>query len=395
MRISLQLRLTLTTIVGFFLVVLVANGVASWRLSSLMETARAGLSRVEGDLGAADPSRAKADVASLRQLVTDLPDKAATASLLAGVAAAVVLAGVFLAVLNRYLMRPLELLAGYADRVGQGDAARLLQDAFHGRGVWGPPKMVWARTNVGEEGRGRRPTGVVRGGRARPAAAETSQCIGMLAPRPGRPTHQAGHRRDGAEPGSQTGAGENKMRQPAGGVLASTGVESRRPRPGGRNGAPTGGVVDRSWPMGVGWGESPTCRTRQHSHRQYDGIRHRNDNLALHAAIEGPGRAGRGPWVTRQVAKDLALIQWARRHRGIRRAFRTSEYRPRAVAGTEGGRRDPALVRFPRRGRPGGSSPRSAVKCATKSIPPPGARLPTNGASLPRPPSNCGEIEEL
>jgi len=42
MRISLQLRLTLTTIVGFFLVVLVANGVASWRLSSLMETARAG-----------------------------------------------------------------------------------------------------------------------------------------------------------------------------------------------------------------------------------------------------------------------------------------------------------------------------------------------------------------
>ncbi len=134
MRISLQLRLTLTTIVGFFLVVLVANGVASWRLSSLMETARAGLSRVEGDLGAADPSRAKADVASLRQLVTDLPDKAATASLLAGVAAAVVLAGIFLAVLNRYLMRPLELLAGYADRVGQGDTARLPPDGrFHGR----------------------------------------------------------------------------------------------------------------------------------------------------------------------------------------------------------------------------------------------------------------------
>jgi methyl-accepting chemotaxis protein len=134
MRISLRLRLTLTTVVGFFLVVLAVNIAASWRLAGLTETVKAGLARVETDLGAADTTPARADLARLGQTVDAMPGQAATAAILAGVVAAAILAGVFLAILQRYLMRPLEMLAGYASRVGQGDATPLPDDSrFHGR----------------------------------------------------------------------------------------------------------------------------------------------------------------------------------------------------------------------------------------------------------------------
>ncbi len=134
MRMSLQMRLTLTTVVGFLLTVCIANGAASWRLSGLTESAKAELARVEADRGAGDQGKLRADLAALAGEISSLPEKAATASWLAGLAAAIVLAGAFLAILNRYLMHPLERLAGYANRVGQGDATGLPEDGrFHGR----------------------------------------------------------------------------------------------------------------------------------------------------------------------------------------------------------------------------------------------------------------------
>ncbi|EHJ47609.1 methyl-accepting chemotaxis sensory transducer [Solidesulfovibrio carbinoliphilus subsp. oakridgensis] len=136
MRLSLQLRLTITTVVGFFLVVLAANAASSWRLSGLTATARASLARVEADLGAtaAAQSAARADIAALGRLLDDLPAKAATASSLAGLLAAAVLVALFLALLNRYLMQPLERLAGYANSVGEGRPAPFADDGrFHGR----------------------------------------------------------------------------------------------------------------------------------------------------------------------------------------------------------------------------------------------------------------------
>ncbi len=123
MRISLRARLTLTTIVGFFLVVLVANVAASWRLSDLTGTVKAGLARVEDGLGTGDAGAVRTEVARLDALVGSLPAKAAVTSSLAGVCAAAVLAVIFLAILNRYLMWPLETLAGYASRVGRGETA--------------------------------------------------------------------------------------------------------------------------------------------------------------------------------------------------------------------------------------------------------------------------------
>ena len=134
MRISLRLRLTLTTIIGFFLTVLIANGAATWRLSDLTESAKAELAKVERDRDAGDKERLRTDLAALSRDMDALPGKAATASWLAGLATAAILAGVFLAILNRYLMRPLEMLAGYAYRVGRGDTAALPEDnRFHGR----------------------------------------------------------------------------------------------------------------------------------------------------------------------------------------------------------------------------------------------------------------------
>ncbi len=134
MRLSLQLRLTLTTVVGFFLVVLAANLAASWRLADLTGAARASVARVQADLGTTDQSAARADLAALDRLLDDLPGKAATASILAGGLAAAVLVVLFLALLNRYLMQPLERLAGYANSVGAGRPVPLAHDSrFHGR----------------------------------------------------------------------------------------------------------------------------------------------------------------------------------------------------------------------------------------------------------------------
>jgi len=134
MRLSLQLRLTLTTVVGFLLVILAANAATSWRLSALADVAGAGVARVAADLGATEASAARADLAALSRLLTDLPGEAATAAILAGVAAALVVAALFLAIFNRHVMGPLSLLADYADRIRDGVAEPLAADSrFIGR----------------------------------------------------------------------------------------------------------------------------------------------------------------------------------------------------------------------------------------------------------------------
>jgi len=134
MRISLQLRLTITTIVGFLLVVLAANVSSSLRLAALTGAAQTSLARVEADLGATDPGAARTDLAALARLLDELPGQAVTASALTGLIAAAILVALFLAVINRSLMRPLEQLAAYANRVGQGQTTPLPDDGrFLGR----------------------------------------------------------------------------------------------------------------------------------------------------------------------------------------------------------------------------------------------------------------------
>ena len=134
MRVSLQLRLTLTTIVGFALVVLAANVAVSWRLSTLADAAKSSLARIERDLGGAEQSAARADLAALSKLLTAMPGEALNASSGLSLACAAVIVALFLAVLRRHLMRPLELLAAYANRVGGGDVSPLPADPrFIGR----------------------------------------------------------------------------------------------------------------------------------------------------------------------------------------------------------------------------------------------------------------------
>jgi methyl-accepting chemotaxis protein len=134
MRLSLQLRLTLTTVIGFLLVVLAANASSTLRLVSLTESAKASLGRVEKDLGATDQAAARSDLASLARLLDELPSRTATTSTLAGLVAAAVLGFCFLAIINRYLMRPLDMLAGYVTRVGEGQVEPLADDGrFVGR----------------------------------------------------------------------------------------------------------------------------------------------------------------------------------------------------------------------------------------------------------------------
>ncbi|MYL85347.1 methyl-accepting chemotaxis protein [Desulfovibrio aerotolerans] len=134
MRVSLQLRLTLTTILGFALVVLAANVAASWRLSSLTDTAKASLTRIERDLGNADSNAARADLAALSTLLGAMPGEALTASSVTGLVCVAGIVALFLALLGRHLMGPLELLAAYANRVGAGDVAPLPADPrFIGR----------------------------------------------------------------------------------------------------------------------------------------------------------------------------------------------------------------------------------------------------------------------
>ena len=134
MRLSLQLRLTVTTLVGFVLVLLAANAATYWRLAALTEPARAGVSRVVADLGSAEATAARSDLSSLSRLLDELPDAAATASLTAGLAVTAMVAVLFLFLCNRYLMQPLSLLADYADRVCDGKTDPLeADDRFIGR----------------------------------------------------------------------------------------------------------------------------------------------------------------------------------------------------------------------------------------------------------------------
>ena len=137
MRLSLQLRLTLTTIIGFALVALAANVAVNWRLSDLAATAKISLTRIESDLTAAEggaAQTARTDLAALSKLLKAMPGEVMTASIVASLACAAVIVALFLAVLGRCLMRPLEMLAAYANRVGEGDVAPLPADPrFIGR----------------------------------------------------------------------------------------------------------------------------------------------------------------------------------------------------------------------------------------------------------------------
>jgi len=131
---SLQLRLTIGTIIGFLLVVLVASGVSYWRLSDLADEAGATLARAQADLGPNANSAVRADLRALSGRLDALPGKTATVSALASLLAAVLLAALFLWSIGRSLMRPLERLAGYARSVGEGKAAPLTDDGrFIGR----------------------------------------------------------------------------------------------------------------------------------------------------------------------------------------------------------------------------------------------------------------------
>jgi methyl-accepting chemotaxis protein len=134
MRLSLQLRLTLTTIVGFVLVVLAANVAVSWRLADLTGTAREQVAKVRRDLGSAEASAARADLESLDAGLAAMPGQAVAVSAVAGGACAAAIVLVFLALIGRHLMTPLDLLAAYADRVAQGRAEPLPDDPrFIGR----------------------------------------------------------------------------------------------------------------------------------------------------------------------------------------------------------------------------------------------------------------------
>ncbi|MGE4537459.1 MAG: methyl-accepting chemotaxis protein [Desulfovibrio sp.] len=131
---SLQLRLTIGTIIGFLLVVLVASGVSYWRLSDLADEAGATLARAQADLGPNANSTVRDDLRVLSGRLDALPEKTATVSALASLLAAALLAALFLWSIGRSLMRPLERLAGYARSVGEGQAAPLTDDGrFIGR----------------------------------------------------------------------------------------------------------------------------------------------------------------------------------------------------------------------------------------------------------------------
>ncbi|UJX42958.1 methyl-accepting chemotaxis protein [Desulfovibrio sp. JY] len=131
---SLQLRLTIGTIIGFLLVVLVASGVSYWRLSDLADEAGGTLARAQADLGPSANSAVRDDLRVLSGRLNALPGKTATVSALASLLAAVLLAALFLWSIGRSLMRPLERLAGYARSVGAGKTAPLTDDGrFIGR----------------------------------------------------------------------------------------------------------------------------------------------------------------------------------------------------------------------------------------------------------------------
>ena len=134
MRLSLQARLTLTTIAGFLLVVIVASAASTLRLSSQTAPAKTTLARVGRDLGAADQTAARTDLATLEHQLDDLPATAGIAAALASLVAAAVIVVLFLAVVHHYLMRPLEILTDYAKRVGNGHRQPLTADnRFVGR----------------------------------------------------------------------------------------------------------------------------------------------------------------------------------------------------------------------------------------------------------------------
>jgi methyl-accepting chemotaxis protein len=134
MRVSLQLRLTLTTIAGFALVVLAANLAVSWRLSGLTETAMEQLSRVGRHLGNGEVEVVRGELAALGASLEAMPGQAVAVAAGVGGAMAAGIVIVFLALLGRHLLGPLDMLAGYANRVREGTRASLPDDPrFIGR----------------------------------------------------------------------------------------------------------------------------------------------------------------------------------------------------------------------------------------------------------------------
>ncbi len=134
MRLSLQFRLTATTIIGFFLIVLAANAASSLRLGSLTNAAKDSLAAVSRDIGTKEPAAAQSDIEALSRRLEAMPGQAATAAVTASLVAMILIVAAYLAFLRHYLMTPLELLAGYASRVAQGQSGALQADSrFVGR----------------------------------------------------------------------------------------------------------------------------------------------------------------------------------------------------------------------------------------------------------------------
>ena len=93
---SLQSRLTIATIVGFFLVILAASGATFWTLADQADNARAALAQLRTGL-APDAAPAVRDaLAAATTILGDMPAKTVTTSVLAAGLAAVLLAAAML-----------------------------------------------------------------------------------------------------------------------------------------------------------------------------------------------------------------------------------------------------------------------------------------------------------
>jgi methyl-accepting chemotaxis protein len=133
MRFTLQLRLALAIVCGFILVVGLATAASTWRLASLTAGAKARLARTEQVLGAGSQEAARSELAGLARSLDELAGDTGLAAGLVGLAGAVVLAALILISLHRTLLRPLDQLAAYAGRVGEGDSGPMeAADRFAG-----------------------------------------------------------------------------------------------------------------------------------------------------------------------------------------------------------------------------------------------------------------------
>jgi methyl-accepting chemotaxis protein len=128
---SLQSRLTIATIVGFFLVILAASGATFWTLADQADAARTALAQLRAGPGPDAAVAVRDALAAATTILGDMPAKTVTTSVLAAGLAAVLLAAAMLWLISRSLLRPLTRLAGFADSVRHGEVAPLVGDVTY------------------------------------------------------------------------------------------------------------------------------------------------------------------------------------------------------------------------------------------------------------------------